>query len=51
MQAYPFKLWLTACLIFAFLGVLAFSGKNNIYSSITGARHDHIGGAVYYANW
>ena len=38
-------------LIFAFLGVLAFSGKNNIYSSITGARHDHIGGAVYYANW
>jgi anhydro-N-acetylmuramic acid kinase len=35
-------------LIFAFLGVLAFKGDVNVYSSATGSDKDHIGGTIYY---
>lgn len=34
-------------LIFAFLGLCRLLGKNNILSSVTGAKSDNIGGAVY----
>ncbi len=34
-------------LIFAFLGVLAFNGRINIFASFTGASQDHIGGIIY----
>ena len=34
-------------LIFAFLGVLAYQGQNNVYSSITGSTCNHIGGIIH----
>lgn len=34
-------------LIFALLGVLRFEGRPNCLRSVTGARHDNIGGAIY----
>ena len=34
-------------LIFAFLGVLSFTGQINILSSITGSSRNHIGGIIY----
>lgn len=34
-------------LIFAFLGVLAFNGRVNVRSSVTGSVTDHIGGIIY----
>ena len=34
-------------LIFAFLGVLAYNGQVNVYSSVTGSTQDHIGGTIY----
>ncbi|MDE5762687.1 MAG: anhydro-N-acetylmuramic acid kinase, partial [Bacteroidales bacterium] len=34
-------------LIFALLGVLRMEGRPNCLKSVTGARHDNIGGAVY----
>ncbi|MCX6239402.1 MAG: anhydro-N-acetylmuramic acid kinase [Bacteroidia bacterium] len=34
-------------LIFAFLGVLAFKGRINVLSSVTGSQHDNIGGTIY----
>ena len=36
-------------LIFAFLGVLRMTGQPNALRSVTGAKHDTIGGAVYAA--
>ncbi|HRY31837.1 MAG TPA: anhydro-N-acetylmuramic acid kinase [Bacteroidales bacterium] len=36
-------------LVFAFLGVLRFSGRINTLASVTGASRDHCGGAVYLA--
>ncbi|NJW53896.1 anhydro-N-acetylmuramic acid kinase [Salinimicrobium oceani] len=35
-------------LIFAFLGVLKLRGEINVYSSVTGASHDHSSGKIYY---
>jgi len=35
-------------LIFAFLGVLRLKGIPNCLSSVTGASHDNVGGAVYF---
>jgi len=35
-------------LIFAFLGVLAFKGRVNVLSSVTGSQQDNIGGTIYY---
>jgi anhydro-N-acetylmuramic acid kinase len=35
-------------LIFAFLGVLRWQQTPNCLQSVTGARHDNIGGAVYF---
>ncbi|MCC9136624.1 anhydro-N-acetylmuramic acid kinase [Pontibacter silvestris] len=34
-------------LIFAFLGVLRWRGEHNCLSSVTGARHNNAGGAIY----
>jgi anhydro-N-acetylmuramic acid kinase len=34
-------------LIFAFLGLLTFTGKNNVFASSTGSIRDHCGGAIY----
>jgi len=34
-------------LIFAFLGLLRVLGRPNCLSSVTGARHDTVGGAIY----
>lgn len=34
-------------LIFAFLGVLKWRGENNVFSSVTGAKHDHSSGVIY----
>jgi anhydro-N-acetylmuramic acid kinase len=34
-------------LIFAFLGILAFSGHVNVLSSVTGSAQDHVGGVIY----
>ncbi|MHC2992188.1 anhydro-N-acetylmuramic acid kinase [Pontibacter sp. HJ8] len=34
-------------LIFAFLGVLRWRGQHNCLRSVTGARHDNVGGAIY----
>lgn len=34
-------------LIFAFLGLLRIEGKSNVLSSVTGARADNMGGAIY----
>ena len=35
-------------LIFAFLGLLRLNGKNNCLRSVTGAREDCCGGAIYF---
>ena len=35
-------------LIFAFLGMLAFNGQVNILSSVTGSKHDLIGGVIHH---
>ena len=35
-------------LIFAFLGVLAFKGRINVYASATGSSCNHIGGTLYH---
>jgi anhydro-N-acetylmuramic acid kinase len=35
--------------IFALLGVLKLRGEINVLSSVTGAKHDHSSGAVYFA--
>jgi anhydro-N-acetylmuramic acid kinase len=37
-------------LIFAFLGMLRFNEQTNVLASVTGAKKDHIGGAVYLGN-
>lgn len=34
-------------LVFALLGHLRFTGKNNVLASVTGCRYDHSGGNVY----
>ncbi len=34
-------------LIFAFLGVLAYNGRVNVHSSVTGSKQNHIGGIIY----
>jgi anhydro-N-acetylmuramic acid kinase len=34
-------------LIFAFLGLYALLGRPNIYSSVTGARQDNLGGSIH----
>jgi anhydro-N-acetylmuramic acid kinase len=34
-------------LIFALLGVLRYTGENNVFSSATGSAKDHCGGALY----
>ncbi len=34
-------------LIFAFLGLLTFTAKNNVFASATGSVRDHCGGAIY----
>ena len=34
-------------LIFAFLGLLAYDGETNVYSSATGSRRNHSGGIIY----
>ncbi len=34
-------------IIFAFLGLLRYQGKNNCLASVTGAKSDNIGGAIY----
>jgi anhydro-N-acetylmuramic acid kinase len=34
-------------IIFAFLGILRFRNENNCLRSVTGASHDHSGGAIY----
>lgn len=35
-------------LIFALLGLLKWQGKNNVLSSVTGAKHDHSSGVIYH---
>ena len=35
-------------LIFALLGYLRLNAQTNTLSSVTGAKHDSVGGAVYY---
>lgn len=34
-------------IIFAFLGVLRFTGRENVLSSVTGAKRDHSGGSLF----
>lgn len=34
-------------LIFAFLGVLRYNSQINVFASVTGAKRDHIAGAIY----
>jgi hypothetical protein len=34
-------------LIFAFLGVLRYTGETNVLCSVTGSRYDHSGGALW----
>lgn len=34
-------------LVFALLGVLKYSGQNNVLASVTGAIHDHCSGTIY----
>jgi anhydro-N-acetylmuramic acid kinase len=34
-------------LIFAFLGLLRITGRNNVLSSVTGSAKDHCGGSIY----
>jgi anhydro-N-acetylmuramic acid kinase len=36
-------------IIFAFLGLLRWTNSINIFASVTGAKHDNIGGAIYQA--
>ena len=35
-------------LVFAFLGILSIRGENNVLCSVTGAKADHRGGAIYH---
>lgn len=37
-------------LIFAFLGVLRWRNEPNCLSSVTGARHNNVGGAIYWGS-
>jgi anhydro-N-acetylmuramic acid kinase len=37
-------------LVFAFLGALRLKGKINVFSSVTGCKYDHSGGAFYALN-
>ncbi|PSR53968.1 anhydro-N-acetylmuramic acid kinase [Adhaeribacter arboris] len=37
-------------LIFAFLGVLRWRQEPNCFSSVTGAPHDNVGGAIYWGS-
>jgi len=37
-------------LIFALLGVLKLRNEINVLASVTGAKHDHTSGVVYYSS-
>jgi len=37
-------------LIFALLGVLKLRNEINVLASVTGSKHDHTSGIVYYSS-